>query len=213
MASAMPEPQLTVAIPTYNGAAHLADALHSVLSQDGVAFDLIVSDDHSDDDTVEVVRATVGEGAQIDDTPRAPGPRRQLEPLRGTLPHAVSGDLPSRRRHDARASESARRRAGGDDRLGLVAGASEVIDERGESVAPSVVDPGGLGPLDRTFEPGTLAAEMTLGNPLRCSAMTMRLAAFAEAVVSTGPTAMCSTGISGCGFRGSGGSHGSRRRR
>ncbi len=67
-----------------------------------------------------------------------------------------------------------------DDRLGLVASASEVIDEHGESVAPTVVEPGGLGPIDRTLEPGTLAAEMSLGNPLRCSAVTMRLDAFTD---------------------------------
>jgi hypothetical protein len=43
------------------------------------------------------------------------------------------------------------------------------------------VEPGGLGPINRTLEPGILAALMSLGNPLRCSAVTMRLAAFNDA--------------------------------
>ena len=54
-------PSLTVAIPTCNGARHLAEALRSVLSQEGVAFELVVSDDRSDDDTLEVVRRAAGD--------------------------------------------------------------------------------------------------------------------------------------------------------
>lgn len=36
------EPELTVAIPTCNGARHLRAAVKSVLAQTGVRFDLIV---------------------------------------------------------------------------------------------------------------------------------------------------------------------------
>ncbi len=64
MAASLPEPYLTVAIPTYNGAAHLSEALSSILRQDNVAFALVVSDDYSDDDTLEVVRATAGSRAR-----------------------------------------------------------------------------------------------------------------------------------------------------
>jgi hypothetical protein len=56
-----------------------------------------------------------------------------------------------------------------------------VIDERGEAVSPAVVDPGGLGPVDRLFEPGELARTMAAGNPLRCSAVTLRIAAIRQA--------------------------------
>src|SRR4051812_36880531 len=48
--------KLTVAIPTMNGGRHVAETLTSVLTQDDVAFNLIVCDDRSDDDTRSIVR-------------------------------------------------------------------------------------------------------------------------------------------------------------
>ncbi len=65
MPAAQTSPRLTVAIPTCNGAAHLAEALGSILVQDGVAYELIVSDDRSDDDTLAVVRDVAGDRARI----------------------------------------------------------------------------------------------------------------------------------------------------
>ena len=59
-------PILTVAVPTCNGARHLAEALRSILAQEGVAFELLVSDDRSDDDTLEVVRAAAGDRVRIE---------------------------------------------------------------------------------------------------------------------------------------------------
>src|SRR2546423_1131593 len=56
---------LTVAIPTYNGARHLADALRGPLAQEGVAFGLLISDDRSDDGTLTIVRAEAGDRARI----------------------------------------------------------------------------------------------------------------------------------------------------
>ncbi len=43
-----------------------------------------------------------------------------------------------------------------------------------------MVEQGGLGPIDRIFEPGRLARRWPSGNPLRCSAVTLRVAAFDE---------------------------------
>ena len=63
--SSDPEPPLTVAIPTCNGAAHLAEALRGIMAQEGVAFDLVVSDDRSDDATLELVRTLAGDRARI----------------------------------------------------------------------------------------------------------------------------------------------------
>lgn len=181
MAASLPEPPLTVAIPTYNGAVHLAEALSSILRQEDIAFDLIISDDHSDDDTLEVVRATAGARAQID----AHGERLGLAgnwnrcaALCRTPFLAIFHQDDVMKPGHLRAHVDT---LAADDRVGLVASASEVIDERGGFVAPTVLEPGGLGPISRTLEPGTLAAEMILGNPLRCSAVTMRLAAFNEA--------------------------------
>jgi hypothetical protein len=64
--------------------------------------------------------------------------------------------------------------------LGMVASASEVIDDRGQPVPASVVERGGLGPADHIFQPGRLAEAMTGGNPLRCSGVTLQAAVFAD---------------------------------
>ncbi len=54
---------LTVAVPTCNGAAHLAETLRSILTQEGPEFELVISDDRSDDQTLELVRAVAGDRA------------------------------------------------------------------------------------------------------------------------------------------------------
>jgi glycosyltransferase involved in cell wall biosynthesis len=70
----LPSPQISVVIPVYNGEAFVADAIDSVLAQQGVAFELIVIDDGSTDatpailarygDTISVYRqSNAGEGA------------------------------------------------------------------------------------------------------------------------------------------------------
>src|SRR4051794_36774725 len=61
----MDPPQLTVAIPTYNGSRHLSDALRGILTQEGVAFELLISDDRSDDETLAIVRAEAGDRARV----------------------------------------------------------------------------------------------------------------------------------------------------
>ena len=85
---------------------------------------------------------------------------------------------------------------------------SVVIDERGRPVSHAVVEQGGLGPVDRVFEPGQLAHAMAGGNPLRCSAVTLRVAAFKKWRDSTRGCAMSSTGIAGCDYRENGRSRG-----
>ncbi len=57
---------VTVAVPTFNGGRHLAEALGGILAQRGVAFELLVSDDRSDDNTLEVVRAAAGDRVRIE---------------------------------------------------------------------------------------------------------------------------------------------------
>jgi glycosyltransferase involved in cell wall biosynthesis len=177
-----PEPILTVAVPTCNGAAHLAEAIRSIRAQDGVAFELVVSDDQSDDETLEVVRAAAGGRARIAVNPDRLG-------LAGNWNHCVAlsqspiiavfhqDDVmePGHLAAHARAFEA-------DERIGLVASASEVIDERDEPVPESRVGRGGLGSEDRIFQPGELAAAMVVGNPLRCSAVTLRRGAFDDVV-------------------------------
>ena len=64
-----------------------------------------------------------------------------------------------------------------DDSVGLAASASVVIDDGGRPVAEHVVEQGGLGPIDQIFAAGQLAPAMASGNPLRCSAVSLRVAA------------------------------------
>src|SRR5690606_28991368 len=47
----------TVAIPTYNGQAYLESAIRSVLDQQGVPFTVVVCDDGSTDQTVDIARS------------------------------------------------------------------------------------------------------------------------------------------------------------
>src|SRR5262249_38983705 len=51
-----PAPRVTVFVPVYNRARALRDALQSVLAQRYTDFELLVIDDGSSDDSVEVVR-------------------------------------------------------------------------------------------------------------------------------------------------------------
>jgi GT2 family glycosyltransferase len=51
-----PGATVTVVIPTYNYADYLPDAVHSILSQCGVTVDVIIVDDASTDNSVEVAR-------------------------------------------------------------------------------------------------------------------------------------------------------------
>jgi len=180
LAASPPGSLLTVAVPTCNGAAHLAEALRSILAQAGVAFDLIVSDDRSDDDTLDVVRAVAADRARIEVNSERlglAGNWNRCAALARTPFVAVfhQDDVMSPGHLAAHVAALT-----SDDSLGLVASAADVIDERGERVPESVVEPGGLGSADRLCEPNQLALAMAAGNPLRCSAVTLRVATFAE---------------------------------
>ena len=170
----MPPTPFTVAVPTYNGSTHIGQAIESILAQTGVQFALIIVDDRSEDGTLDVVRSLAGDRARIETNSERLGlagnwnrcaslcqtPMLSIFHQDDVMP---TGHLSA---HE-RAFES-------DDRIGLVASAVAVIDGRGEPVPESVIDPGGLGAVDRVFKPGELAATMARGNPLRCSAVSMR---------------------------------------
>ena len=50
-------PELTVSMPAFNAQKYIAEAIKSVLCQDGIDFELLVVDDGSDDKTTEIVRS------------------------------------------------------------------------------------------------------------------------------------------------------------
>lgn len=170
-------PKLTVAIPTFNGEAHLAETLSGILAQGGSAFDLLIVDDRSEDGTRELVRALAGDRARIEINPERLG-------LAGNWNSCVAlsqtpwvaifhqddltrpGDLAQRLEAITRADEN----------VGLIAGRADVVDQDGRPVPPSVVDPGGLpnspsAPLI-DFPPGGFVPHLSQRNILRCSAVT-----------------------------------------
>ena len=60
-----PPPVLSVCMPTYNGEAYVAEALHSILHQTYAAFEVIVVDDGSTDGTLEIVRSVADTDARV----------------------------------------------------------------------------------------------------------------------------------------------------
>lgn len=171
---------ITVAIPTMNGARHLAAAVRGVLAQEGVAFDLLLSDDRSDDDTTALARDLAGDRVRVVVNPERLGLagnwNRCVALSRTPLVAVVHQDDVLRPGHLA-AHVGA---FSADPAVGLVASASGVIDEAGDEVPGRVVGRGGLGPTDRTFAAGEALPLMVTGNPLRCSAVSIRDAAHRE---------------------------------
>lgn len=170
-------PKLTVAIPTFNGEAHLAETLAGILAQGDAAFDLLVVDDRSDDGTRELVRALAGDRARIEINPERLG-------LAGNWNRCVAlsqtpwvaifhqddltrpGDFAQRLEAIQRASESA----------GLIAGPADVVDQRGRAVPSNIVDPGGLPGVSSgefvDYPPSAFVPHLSQRNILRCSVVT-----------------------------------------
>jgi glycosyltransferase involved in cell wall biosynthesis len=175
-------PQITVAIPTCNGARHLADALGGILAQEGVAFDLVIADDRSDDDTLAVASAIAGDRARIAVNSERLGLagnwNRCLALARSPLVAIFHQDDIMRPGHLAVHAAA----FADESQLGLAASAADLIDEAGAVIAGTAIERGGLDPADRTFAPGALLPELAVGNPLRCSAVTIR----AEAAAAVG---------------------------
>jgi GT2 family glycosyltransferase len=171
---------LTVAIPTCNGASHVAEAVRSILAQAGPPFELIVVDDRSEDDTMALIHAAAGDRAKIEVNSERLGLagnwNRCAALARTPLVSIFHQDdvmLPGHLSAHAASFVA-------DGSLGMIASASMVIDDRGQPVLPTVVEQGGLGPIDHVVEPGQLATSMANGNPLRCSAVTLNVVAFQQ---------------------------------
>ncbi|WP_165249787.1 glycosyltransferase [Paludisphaera soli] len=178
-----PAPKITVAIPTCNGEAHLAEALAGVLAQRGATFDLLVCDDRSDDRTVELVRDLAGDRARIAVNPERlglAGNWNRAVALSRTPWVAVFHQDDVMRPGDLAARLEAIERPGA-DALGLIAEPADVIDEQARPMPAAIVEPGGLAeePAGRfvDFPPGAFAAQLEEANILRCSAVTTNKAA------------------------------------
>jgi glycosyltransferase involved in cell wall biosynthesis len=175
-------PRLTVAIPSYNGARHLRETLAGIRDQRGFDFDLLVSDDRSEDDTLAIVRDEVGDLARIAVNSERLGLagnwNRSVELCRTEWVALFHQDDLMRPGHLAAQSQAIASHP--DPGVGLVAGPVEMIDGQGRPVPPSIVDPGGLvhpagAPV--VSGPGDWLRALMVANPLRCSAVTTRKAA------------------------------------
>lgn len=176
----MDTPQITVAMPTYNGVRHLTEAVRSIRAQVDLDFDWVACDDRSDDASLEILRAEAGDRIRIAVNSERLGLARNwnecVAQSRTPLVAVFHQDDVMYTGH-LRAHLSAFE---ADPGAGLICSAADVIDERGLPIPESVVGRGGLGSSDRTFGPGELLAELAVYNPLRCSAVTIRRQAHAE---------------------------------
>ncbi len=186
----MPEaPKITVSLPTCDGARHLREALASIQAQKGVAFDLVVSDDRSDDETLDIVGEVLGDRARVSVNSERLGLagnwNRCVELSRTEWVAIFHQDDVMRPGHLA--THRSILVPDPESRVGLFAGPVEMIDEAGRPVSPRVVDPGGLVETSGSefvpqsgevvFPPGDWTPLLLESNPLRCSAVTTRKSA------------------------------------
>jgi glycosyltransferase involved in cell wall biosynthesis len=167
-------PPLSVAVPTYQGARHLAEALSGILAQGDVDFELIVSDDRSDDETLVVAREVAGDRARIEVNAERLGLagnwNRCMALARAPLVAIFHQDDVMRSGHLA--AQLGTFRAHPD--VGFVCGPADVIDAEGRTLVQE-----SSRREVRTYAPGTFLAELAACNPVRCSAVTIRKAAHA----------------------------------
>ena len=166
-----------------------------------MAFDWIVCDDRSDDETLEILRAEAGDRIRIVVNSERLGLARNwnecVAQSRTPLVAIFHQDDVMRPGH-LRAHLSA---FAADPGVGPDRSAADVIDEAGRPIPESVVERGGLGPSDRTFGPGELLADWP--SAIRSAARRSRSDGRRTPrwAASTRPIGMSSTGTSGCGSR------------
>ncbi len=164
--------EFTVAIPTYCGSRHIEEAVASALRQGVVAFDLVVSDDRSADDTIDRVRRLAGDRARVE----VNGERLGLAGNWNRCVALARTPLVAILHQDdvLHPGHLAAHRAAFEAGTGLVASGADVIGADGRPVSPRVVEPGGCGGVDRRYPAGEFVAELAVANPLRCSAVSLR---------------------------------------
>lgn len=89
----MPAPDISVVLSVFNGARHLDEALQSVLTQTGVAFELIAVDDGSTDETPRLLREWAARDERL---------RVIVQPNRGLTKALIAGCAAARGRLIAR---------------------------------------------------------------------------------------------------------------
>ncbi|MGH7994869.1 MAG: glycosyltransferase family 2 protein [Opitutaceae bacterium] len=134
----MNPPRISVLVPTYRYGRFLAEAIESVLAQDFADFELIISDDASDDDSAEVIARYAARDARIRariqpaNLGMVPNWNACLEQARGEYVKIVFGDdsLPARHALGRMAAL-----LDGEPRAALAVSARALLDERSATMA------------------------------------------------------------------------------
>ena len=128
---------VSVLIPTYNGTRDIRAAVDSVLSQQGVDLEVIVVDNHSTDDTIELVEAYRDPRISVFRNPTNLGAERNwnraLELATGTYVKLLPQDDLLQPR--SLAKQVAVLEADADESIALVFGAREIISPTGRVLA------------------------------------------------------------------------------
>lgn len=172
-------PRLTVAIPTFNGSSLIEFALRGVLDQANINIDLLICDDRSEDDTIAIARRIAGDRARIVVNENRLGLganwNRCVELCETPLIAIFHQDDVMLPGHLAAHLDRFARDE--NQTLAMVASASIVIDDRGQSVPERVSPPGRLGERNQTFPRGEFPRSLVASNPVRCSGTTIRKSA------------------------------------
>lgn len=160
----------TVAIPSYNGARHLAEALRSIRDQRTSTFDLVVRDDHSDDPSASIAQ----EWADVVVNPMRLGLAGNwnacVEACRTPYLSLFHQDDRMRPGHLESHRETFLKRPD----LGMVCGPTVTIDSEGRGlVDDSLKDI----PSTEIYERGEFLSELSVSNPVRCSAVSLNVEA------------------------------------
>lgn len=130
-------PLVSVCIPSYRGAAHLAETIESVLSQELGDLELIIIDDNSPDETDRVIASYNDPRLRYYKNPQNLGPEgnwnRCLEEARGRYFKLLPQDdqlFPDTLKRQVEVLESDR-----DEKIALVFGARDIVDATGRTLA------------------------------------------------------------------------------
>jgi glycosyltransferase involved in cell wall biosynthesis len=169
-------PPWTIAIPTYNGQSYLADTLRSVMNQTDQGFELIVSDDLSSDDSLEIVKKICGNRATV--YLNQSGQNLGLAGNWNRCVELSSGSWVTILHQDDLLTpvffETHHKIASENTDLGMITGPAPLIDSSGRVIDSSAVeDLWNKGRFSKLL-PGRLAGNLVCGNPIRCPATSFR---------------------------------------
>lgn len=169
------KPRWTIAIPTFNGAQFIAEAVRSVLAQTDDDFELIVCDDGSKDDTLAIVQETCGDRARV--VGNSTGQPLGLAGNWNRCVAEASGDWVTILHQDDLLEPTflARHRAivSLHQDVGLILGPVTMIDPTGQPIDSDDVD---FTWPDRfvVWPPQALSRVLVTGNPIRCPGVSFR---------------------------------------